>query len=244
MEESLELCRIAAADGISTVVATPHMFDGLHSVNRDDVLSAVGALRERLDFEGIALEILPGADTHVTHDLPELLRSGEALTIADGGRFLLLELPADVVPQGLDDLLFAIRLRGVTAIVSHPERNASIQSDINVVERIVEAGHLVQVTAASLTGFFGEAARRCAAKLLTAGFCHFVASDCHSITHRPPVLSSARREVEELVGAAEADAAFESRPRAVIAGERIEPRGDGPSPGEPRKPGWLRRIWS
>ncbi|HMX28861.1 MAG TPA: hypothetical protein PKC13_24960, partial [Blastocatellia bacterium] len=30
LEESVAMCRGAAADGIKTIVATPHMFDGVH----------------------------------------------------------------------------------------------------------------------------------------------------------------------------------------------------------------------
>jgi len=244
MEESVELCRIAAADGIRIVVATPHMFDGLHRVSRGDVLAGVNALRERLESEGIALEILPGADTHVTRELPDLIQRGEALTVADGGRYLLLELPHDVVPIGLDDLLFAIRLQGITAIVTHPERNRAIRPDAAVLRGIVDAGHLVQVTGASLTGFFGDEARRCAVDLLRSGLCHFVASDAHSISRRPPVLGAARAEVLELLGAEETRVIFEDRPKAVLAGDRIEaPIAAAPRTGG-RKRGWLRRILS
>jgi len=244
MEESVALCRMAAADGIHTVAATPHMFDGLHDVSRGDVLGAVDGLRARLADDGIALEVLPGADTHVTRELPDLLRSGEALTLADGGRYILLELPPDVVPQGLDALLFSIRLLGVTAIITHPERNTAIQSDARALRGIVAAGHLVQVTAASITGFFGAEARRCAVDLLQSGLCHFVASDAHSCAHRPPVLSAARAEVRGLLGEEEAHALFEGRQRAVLAGERIETPAAAPSRAGGRKTGWLRRIWS
>ncbi len=242
MDDTLELCRIAVEDGIHTIVATPHMFNELYSNTREGVLKSVDELRKRLLREDIPLEILPGADTHITSDLPHLIAEGKILTVGDGGRYLLLELPSNLVPQGVEKLLFSLRLRGITAIITHPERNGEIQSNPETLESILKGGHLAQITASSFTGKFGEEAEKCAEILLNAGLCHVVASDCHS-GYRPPVLSEAREIVESLVGKKETRAIFYQNPRRILAGKDIgttEPA----TLSMDKKGSWFRRIWS
>lgn len=247
VEESLEMCRVAAADGIHTIVATPHMFDGVYDVDRDEVLRGVTALNALCIAEGVPVDVLPGADTHVTVDLPDLVKNGAVVTLADRGRYLLLELPHDVVPEHLDKLLFDLRLAGIVAVITHPERHYSLQVDSAPLAEYVKAGHLVQVTACSLSGFFGEAAYASAAYLVESGLCQIISSDCHSIDGRPPVLSEARGIVKRLAGEEAARIIFDVNPDRVLKGEAIEtvPAANRPldGPDAEKRKGWFRRIW-
>ncbi len=218
--ESLEICRDAVKDGIDTVVATPHMFDGVFNVTREEVLRGVEDLRRHLAAADIPLEVLPGAETHLSADLPDLIEGGEALTLGNGGRYLLLELPPDVLPPGLEEFLRSISRMGIRVIVAHAARNAVIQNDPELLDEIVRAGHLVQVTAVSITGEAGEDPYRCAHTLLEAGMCHVVASDCHP-SFRPPVLSRAREKTDELVGREDAERIFVHNPEKILAGREI-----------------------
>lgn len=243
MDESVEFCRIACEDGIRTIVPTPHMFDGLYSVSREDIFHEIDRLRRRLDEEKIPVELVPGAETHVAFDLPDRIKRGEVLTMADGGRYLLLELPPEIVPVGLNDLLFRLRLSGITAIIAHPERNFAIQSNPEILDTIVAAGHLSQLTADSITGGFGRPTEQCAEKLLKTGLCHFVASDAHSIPNRPPVLSAARNEVRRIVGKEGETAVFDDNPARILEGGDVTASSAASSTlSKERKTKWLRRT--
>jgi protein-tyrosine phosphatase len=146
LEEALEMCRIAVADGIRTIVATPHMLNGMFQVDRQAVLESVQEICRALRQESIPLQVLPGADVHLDQSVPACLEQGELVTLADLGRHLLLELPQDTVPEGVGELLFQIQLKGVTPIITHPERNIAIQQ--NPI-RLLESGtvHLVSTDA-------------------------------------------------------------------------------------------------
>jgi protein-tyrosine phosphatase len=222
MKESLELCRVALRDGIDTIVATPHMLNDLFDVREEDIVSGVAEINRRLEAEKIPVTILPGAEFHITIDLPERFKKQKPLTVDGAGKYLLLELPEDILPQGLDEFLFSLRLMGFTIILSHPERNHEIQSDPSNLDRIVKAGHLVQLTAASIAGGFGEATQNCAFKILKENFCHVVATDCHNLTGRPPILSEARAIVASLAGPEEAEHLFDENPSRILAGKEIE----------------------
>lgn len=246
LEESIELCRAAEEDGIDTIVATPHAFHGLYHATRGAIFNRVAALRDRLDAAGVAIAIEPGAEISLTADLVDRIEKGEAMTLADGGKYILLELPNNILPRGIDDLLFSLRLEGMKAIISHPERNFAVRDDVDALSAIADSGHLVQLTAASLTGYFGEETYRCAVKLLESGLCHVVASDCHSLDGRPPGLSEARHRVRALAGEAEAERIFEHNPARILAGGDLEPleeRAAAPARSSTSKlMNWIRRI--
>lgn len=220
MAESLEICRAAVRDGIHAMVATPHMFDGVYNVEREDVLRGVEELRRHLAAADIPLTIFPGAETHITLDLPDLIRRGEALTIGDGGKYLLLELPNDIIPPKLDEFLAALDGMGIRVIIAHADRNAEIQKHPDCLREMIKDRHLVQLTAASITGEIGEGPCRCSLDLIESGMCHVVASDCHPDI-RPPLLSRAREEVESLVGREVAERIFEHNPGEIVAGREI-----------------------
>ena len=214
--DAVTMVRIAAEDGITVMVATPHMLDGIHDAQRGQILDGVRALQETLDIEGLALRLLPGADVHATADLAERVGSGEVLTVADRGKHLMVELSRDVMPQGIEKMFFSLQLAGITSIISHPERNTEVQDQPSALFPLVHAGNLVQVTAASLTGRFGRAAERCARELLAFDVVHVVASDAHDAEQRPPGLARARSVVERAMGSEKACDIFERNPQSIL----------------------------
>src|SRR5512138_3499510 len=121
LEEAVEMCRIAEADGIRTIVATPHFRPGTYEF--DDREQALGSLRSEVLRRGIGVTVLAGADVTVTPELPLYLAQQPHLTINGTGRYVLAELPHDAVPARWDDFLLSLRSRGITPILTHPERN-------------------------------------------------------------------------------------------------------------------------
>jgi protein-tyrosine phosphatase len=218
MEEAVAMCRIAADDGTMAIVATPHMFGEIHNVSRSEILEGVRELQTALEREGIGLVVKPGADVHAVPNLNKLLRDGEVMTIGDGGKYLLIELPHDVLPQGLAGLLFSIQVLGLIPIISHPERNLAAQANPFSLTEYVESGNLIQLTAGSLLGEFGEDARQCAETLLVSRLAHLIASDAHSAERRRPGLSHALARVRQLLSEDEAEEIFVHRPLKVLAG--------------------------
>ncbi|HLB18932.1 MAG TPA: CpsB/CapC family capsule biosynthesis tyrosine phosphatase [Gaiellaceae bacterium] len=99
---------------------------------------------------------------------------------------------------------------------------------------LVDAGALIQVTAASLDGRLGSRTRASARKLVDAGLVHMVGSDAHTADIREVGLSGARKAIgdEPL-----ASWLTESVPEAIVRGEPLPPR---PTP--TRRPGLLARL--
>ena len=160
------------------------------------------------------------------------------MTVGDLGAHLMIELPQDVLPDGLPEHLYAIQLAGVTPIITHPERNLELQANPEALVPFVETGNLVQVTAASVAGDFGGRVKACAHEMLVCGMAHLVASDAHASTGRAPGLSRARQVASGLVSPEEVEDLFVRRPGMVLAGEYVQTREPVPR-GTSRRKRWF-----
>jgi len=217
LEEALEMARIAADDGIEYMVSTPHMFNGLSSnPEPTEILERVAALNEAIAGNGV--KILPGNEVHISHEIAEQARSNRVTKI-NQANYMLVEFPQLTVPVGAEELFYKLLLQGVRPILVHPERNSQIQSNPSLVAKFIERGVFIQVTAMSVTGEFGPAAKVCADSLLRHDCVHFLATDTHPPSRRPPILSKGRDAAAQIIGDVRADALVETNPRAVINGE-------------------------
>lgn len=220
LEGSLELARAAVADGIEAIAATPHVRDD-YPTTPDEMETALERLRAAVRDEGIPLEILAGGELDIERlSMPteDLRRFG----LGGSTTHLLVETPYAGWPLDLAERLFRLRALGFSPVLAHPERNAEVQADPEGrLGPIVEAGTLVQLTAASVDGRIGRRARAASERLLELELAHLIASDAHTPSIRAVGLSAAA----EAVGDAEL-ARWLTRdvPAAVVADESPPPR--------------------
>jgi protein-tyrosine phosphatase len=222
-DDAVEFSRVAASDGVTTLVATPHCKDGFFENGRTAVLAAVDRLGARLREEGVALTLVPGAEVYIAPDLVERVRDGRAPTLADNGKTLLLELSLSQYPMDLENLVFGLRLAGLIVLFAHPERIRYFQEDVRRWESVVRLGAYGQITTGSVLGTFGEDAQEFAKLALRKGLVHVLASDAHNLRGRPPVMSRALEAVAAMVGDEEARRMAIDRPRALLEGREPDP---------------------
>jgi protein-tyrosine phosphatase len=222
LADSLLMCERLVADGITTVVATPHQLGGYDRQNTAAVVrAAVAELAAALAAAQIPLELAPGADVRVDERLPRLLESDQVLTVADRGRHLLLELPHEVFVDPLPSIE-ALAERGVQVVMTHPERHRYLAGAVDRIESWVAAGAVLQVTAGSLLGDFGMGANREGWRLVRAGLVSLVATDAHDAARRPPCMTDAIDLLTAEGGAELAGLLCLENPRRVFDGEALE----------------------
>jgi len=249
MDESIQMCWISYRDGVRTIVATPHTLNGSYQNNRSTILAKVEELNALIKKSGvqsselgveypkledfyhcqsaicnlqsaIELKILPGADVHFSNEILHQLDQGEVTTVGDGKKFLILEFPFHTIPFGAEDVLFQLMARRITPIISHPERNLEITRRPKRYYEMIRMGCFGQVTAMSLTGGFGAKIKGFAEKLLKKRLIHLIASDAHSVDGRPPILSTAIKEAEKIIGREEAQKMVTEYPKAILEGRK------------------------
>lgn len=225
LADSISLCEALVADGITTVVATPHQLGRYDKLNSAQLVRrAVSELAAELLDRDIPLEIYPGGDVRVDERLPRLLDTGDVGTTADAGRHLLLELPHELYVDPLPTI-DVLRERGLQPVLTHPERHAYLNGSIDLPRAWVAHGAVLQVTAGSLTGDFGRRALDHAWKLVHAGLIGLVATDAHDAQRRPPRMSAAIAALTQNVGPDAARRLAIDNPLRVIEGQTIEPQG-------------------
>jgi tyrosine-protein phosphatase YwqE len=106
-------------------------------------------------------------------------------TVDERSKYILLELEFEQVPPYFSQLLFEYRLRGITPIVAHPERNVGVLKNPLLALEFVRQGARLQLTTGSLIGELGETFQECSLLLLGCGLISFLASDAHNLTTRP-----------------------------------------------------------
>jgi protein-tyrosine phosphatase len=223
IDESLAMAQIGVNDGITIMVATPHVISREIDNRKQNILENVGYLNKCLEEAGIKLQILPGAEYRLEPDLPRRLAAGELLTINDTGRYLLVELPAAMVSDYTGRILYDLQLQGIIPIIAHPERNVGLERNPELLQGLVSRGILAQITSTSITGQFGKSVKKTAWKLLQEGSAHLIASDAHSSHGRSPVLSLAFQELENRWGKDYARTLTYDNPRLIIEGQSVEP---------------------
>lgn len=236
---TLAMARRACADGIRIIAATPHTLNGVFHNRFDQVRAQVKHFNTVLETEGIDLRLCSGIEAHMCMGMADRLRCGEIGTLNNSGRYLLIEFPFQAMPSGYRNELFQLRIKGITPIIAHPERNVIVQNEPEIAYELVEMGCLLQLTAMSITGELGEEAMICAHRLLELRLAHVVATDSHSVENRPPVMSEAVSAITQLLG--EPETAREmtmTRPKAILHGTPLSI----PEPLRPVKKRWFSRL--
>lgn len=214
LEESVSMCRSAAADGIKTIVATPHMFDGVHQTPDKDTINR--KIEMVLEASDRCVDILPGGEVRYSYEIFQEAENPHTRIKLNGSSYMLLEFPFQAIPPNIEVTIFQILNAGITPVIAHPERNLKIQQHPRIIAELIERGAFAQIDAGSITKSFGQEPYLSAKKIIEAGLAHFIATDAHHNDRRRPVLSSAAAIAADWVGEDYARSMVEENPEALI----------------------------
>jgi protein-tyrosine phosphatase len=241
MEATVELARAAAAEGVRTIAATPHLRQDHPGVVPDELADRCQEVRYGLEQQGIELEVVPAGEVDLLWTLEASDEELRLCSYGQRGEALLVETPYGSLLPSFEELLSRLTGKGHVVVLGHPERNPTFQRDPGRLAELVDRGALVQVTADSL---LGPARRsRSAAlvqRLLRHGLAHAIASDAHGRdTISRASLGAGAARASELVGAERARWLVAEAPGAIAAGRPLPPMPEG----RPRR-GLLSRLLS
>jgi protein-tyrosine phosphatase len=214
---SVAMCRAAAADGITHMVATPHANDRYH-YDREYLKGLVANLQQLV---GDSLKIGLGCDFHLSYDNIQDALANPARYAIEGTRYLLVEFSNFSIAEQTTEYFFKMANCGITPVITHPERNPILRESPQRVLEWADQGCVVQVTGSALTGFWGDRARRAALWLLEHQAVHVLSTDAHDLEKRVPILSTARDAAAAICGKEVAEAMVERNPRAIVNNETL-----------------------
>ena len=186
MEQAVALARLAAADGTSTILSTPHL-NAVHPTEAESIPGRTEEIGRRLKQDRVAVRVLGAAE--LGHEMVGRLSQRELECIAQGPpgrRWVLLEAALGGIDQRFSDAADELRERGFGIVMAHPERAvARLATSWRAVEHELRAGSVMQINAWSLAGLHGEQARSAALRILRLARRVVVASDAHGIQRAP-----------------------------------------------------------
>ncbi len=250
METSVKMAEMAAADGITHIVCTPHANDRF-SYSRERNEALLDQLRARI---GNKLTLGLGCDFHMSYDnIQDALDHPGRYTI-NRHNYVLIEFADTAIPESTTDSLYELIVSKQRPIITHPERNPVIQRHPERLAAWIREGALVQITASSFTGRFGRTAQATAERFVKKNWVHFVATDAHNLESRAPVMSAGFDFLKRNFGAKTAERLCVTNPRAVFDGEELPEQPDAADlyahyeeeqqlPYGRRKVGFIKRIF-
>jgi protein-tyrosine phosphatase len=243
IETSLAMARIAAEDGITHVVCSPHA-NGRYIYDFDVVAAKIDELQRRLDREQIALKLGRGCDFHMSYENIQEAKADPTRYSINGFGYLLVELPDHSLPRGLTEVFYELQLAGLIPILTHPERNPTLQADEARLLDWLRGGLLIQITAGSVLGHMGKKAERMSHQLLANRWVHFLATDAHNTTSRPPRMHEAFEVVAKKYGPDYAHLLCVSNPLAAFMGNPMPSQMEPLNLYEFKEKSWWQRLMS
>jgi protein-tyrosine phosphatase len=221
LDGSLAMLRAAAASGITSIVATPHLRSDFPDVHVRELGDRCASLRAVIETDGLDLTLAGGAEVALHWALEAADDDLRLATYGQRGSDVLIETPATTV--GLDALLYELRARDFRVTLAHPERSLTFQGDPSLLGALVEQGVLLQINAATLVNGRRAPSSRLAEYICLNGLAHALASDGHRAQSWRPVtlLAQAVEAASALLGPERARWMTTDAPAAILAGHEL-----------------------
>ena len=177
MEDALSVLEEYERLGFKKVWLTPHVME--------DYPNTTENLRERFEelkkaYKG-NLELALASENMLDNLFEERLQKNEFLPIGEERDHLLVETSYFTPPYAMDDMLEGARKKGYNLILAHPERYRYMEEKDYI--KYKEQGILFQMNILSLTGAYGENAKKNAEWLLSKGMVDMFGTDVHRLEH-------------------------------------------------------------
>jgi protein-tyrosine phosphatase len=218
LDQAIALAAHAVKSGIVYAVVTPHIHVGRYENDLPSIRRDLAKFQAELDSLKIPLRLGLGGEVRLGAEIIDLVAANRIpfLGEREGYRIILLEFPHAYIPVGADKFTAWLLKNKIRPLIAHPERNKEIMDDVNKLTPFVTMGCMLQLTAGSVEGRFGEPARERAVDLLRRGWVSVLASDAHNMEHRPPELEPGRRAAAEIVGERESWKLVRDTPRSIV----------------------------
>ncbi|KDR94671.1 protein-tyrosine phosphatase [Peptoclostridium litorale DSM 5388] len=222
IHETIEMAKIAYADGIREIINTSHFHSESDDVTGLELLKTAKMVNEALEKEGVGVRVHVGNELYWNEGLMKNLDSGGFYTLAKSD-YVLVEFRPDKIPPDIEDVAYEFIIRGYRPIIAHIERYIQVVDDIEVVAKLIDSGFLIQMNSRPITLGTGGRVESFCREALERNMVHFVASDAHDRSIRTPSLAAAYEKVKAITGEEIAREIFLANPEKLLKNEDIDP---------------------
>jgi protein-tyrosine phosphatase len=213
---SLQMVRAIASLGFSDLYATPHQRAGMFMPARAAIDGAFQTISEDVAAAGVGARLGLGAENFWDDVLHK--RLGErSVPSYGGGVAFLFEVNPQLMPPGLENELFQLRVAGYLPVMAHPERYVAVQRDFTLAERLGRHA-VMMVDLGALDGAHGKQEMKTARRLVLERLAPAAASDIHRPEDQTSV-AAGMAWIRKQLGPAALDEMLAENPRRMLAGE-------------------------
>lgn len=213
LETAVALLKKEYADGVRSIIVTPHYRKKMFEPPMDKILENYRILRTHAEKMGIRLYL--GCEYHVNTQIVDDIFGGKRPSLAYT-RYVLCEFSSLSTASFIRERCAQMISRCLVPVIAHVERYPALMNDKNLMRELSESGCLMQVNAGSLLGKEGLRVKHTCRKLLEEGLIDLVASDCHDLKHRPPLMGECARWMEKKLGRTQARRILRDNPQMIL----------------------------
>lgn len=221
VEETFHLIQEAKEVGFEAIIATSHYMEGYYETDTPEREIWVKAIYDKLQEKNIDINLYLGNEIYLSENMITLLEEGKASTINDTS-YVLFEMPLNVEPLNLYDVIYEMQQYKLVPILAHPERYTFVQEEPELIYDLIQKGVLMQANYASVIGYYGQKAQMIVKKLLENNMIHFLGSDVHrqnTIYSRIPQILE---ELKSIIGKSKLEELTTINPKLVLNNKRID----------------------
>lgn len=221
VEETFNLINEAKDAGFEGIILTSHYIENYYETETSERDIWVKAISDSLKNKGIETDLYLANEIYISDNMMDLLINGKASTI-NNTSYVLFEMPLNVEPMNLYDVIYSLQGNKLIPVLAHPERYSFIQKEPELVYDLIEKGVLMQANYGSILGQYGEKAEMIVKKFLEANMIHFLGSDVHRQNTIYKRIPQALDKIRDIVGEQKLEELTTINPKLVLGNKRIE----------------------
>lgn len=220
IEETFNMIKEAESVGFNKILLTPHYIEGYYETDVAEREVWLNAISENLAIKSIKTDLYLANEIYISDNIMQLLENAKASTI-NNTSYVLFELPFDVEPENLYNLVYNLIANKLVPVLAHPERYSYVQKEPELVADLIEKGVLMQMNYGSIIGQYGKKAQFIAKKLLTHKMIHFLGTDAHRQNTIYPKIPSIISELKGIITMDKIEELTTINPELALNNKRI-----------------------
>ena len=217
IEETINLIQEAKKVGFTKIVLTPHYIEGYYEKEEKERKDLIDKISSKVKD----IELYNANEVYISENIIKLLKEKKISKIKDT-RYLLFELPINIKPMNIYEVVYEMLQNRITPILAHPERYTFVFKEPDIIYDLIQKGVLMQANYGSIIGLYGKRAKLIVKKFLQNDMIHILGSDVHrqnSIYIKIPEIMG---KLEKLIGKEALKMLSEVNPMKILHDEEIQ----------------------
>ncbi len=178
MVETMKMLKLAAREGITDMIVTPHYKEGQRNLSPEEILEAIRNVERSAKMINVGIRLYPGSEVYYFHGMEEELEAGKICTL-NYTDYVLVEFSPQESFTTIWNAMDKLVSYGYSPILAHVERYQCMLDDWHNVKQLKRLNVGIQMNATAVTGEDGRKVKKLASVLLSNQIVDYIGTDAH-----------------------------------------------------------------